>query len=187
MGLLKFIFGRPDYRQPILDSTVALANEAERIYRNQLENIPPSNDGLLKVRLFSCAFGIAVFAAGECDKGEEDAIRFLYECIDIAMRPFSQPRITLETRRQPHIVAAGKFITEVVKLIDSEMTSGPSRLENTTLAFQELVEVYRHCLKESAGDLHYERHIRYNPNICAASVVWTHLRFVEDSVKAVRK
>ena len=142
MGLLRLLFGKADYRQPILDATIALANETERVYRNHLEDISPSSDGLLKLRLFSAAFGVMVYGAADCPSGEEDFLRFLYQCVDVAMRPFSQPCITKENRHDPHIAAAGNFLFEVFRLIQAEMTSGPSSVGNKTPAFESLAAVY---------------------------------------------
>lgn len=187
MGILDTLFGKPDYRQSILDSTVAIVNETERVYRNHLGAVSPTGDGLLKARLLSSAFGAAIYIVGECTKSEEDALRFFDACIDIAMRPFSLPCISPENRQQEHIVAARKFMLEVFKLIQSEVMTGPSYIEETTDAFQELVIVYQHCLRESLGEHQYLNYIRHNSDCYADSIIWTHLRFLDDSVKQTRR
>jgi hypothetical protein len=66
-------------------------------------------------------------------------------------------------------------------LAHSIRTSGGAEQHRPqTDAFRQLVEMYHHCLAESAGEVSYQGRLRSEMELPAESVMWTHFRFLTD-------
>jgi hypothetical protein len=186
MGLFSRLFGKRDHSASILQAGVALADEVERVYRNQLESLPPTGTGLLKARLLSSSFAAAVYIVGDCAKNQEDMFSFINACSGIAMRPFNQPGANLRLSRQDAASFAGAFMTKALKLIQSELSDGPSTLDRKTEPFQKLINMYHHCLAESVGEQRYKAQMKQKLETFAESIIWTHFRFLGDMLNQVK-
>jgi hypothetical protein len=187
MGFFSQLFGRPDSRESILRAGMALADETERVYRNQLEGISPTGRGLLKARLLSLTFPVAAYVIGKCAKTEQDAFEFSMACSGVAMIPLSQPGATPTIARSEAKSFAASFMSKAFKLIQSELAEGPSSIGRKTDAFRQLVEMYHHCLAESAGEMSYQSRLRSEMELPAESVMWTHFRFLTNMLQRVGK
>ena len=188
MGLFDKIFGKPDPRAGILHGGIALADETERIYRNQLESISPTGAGLLKARLISSTFASAVYLIGGCGRGrsEEDTNSFFSACSGIAMQPFHQPGFHPSVSQQEAVSIASSFVMPVLRLIMAESEEGPSTLDHKTEAFKKLIGIYHDCLAESAGTKRYNALMRHNLETAAESIIWTHFRFLANTLQQIR-
>lgn len=186
MGLFDKLFGKPDHSEGILREGFALATEIERVYRNQLESIPPTGIGLYKARLLSATFALAAYKIGRCSKCQEDLLQFINQCSGIAFAPFAQPHANPSFSKEFAASFSGNFMTMVFNLIQSELTDGPSNLDRRTTAFFQLMEVYHHCLAESIGEARYQTQ-KQERALEVESIIWSHLRFLENLLGRLAK
>jgi hypothetical protein len=91
---------------------MALADETERVYRNQLEGISPTGRRLLKSRLLSLTFPLAAYVIGKCAKTEQDAVEFSMACSGVAMLPLSQSDATPTIARSEAESFAASFMSK---------------------------------------------------------------------------
>ena len=186
MGLFDKLFGKPDHSDGILREGFGLATEIERVYRNQLESIPPTGIGLYKARLLSATFALAAYKIGGCSKGREDLLQFVNQCSGIAFAPFAQPGANPSFSKESAASFSADFMNNVFKLIQSELTDGPSNLNQRTTAFHQLLEVYHQCLAESIGEARYKTQ-KQERALEVESIIWSHLRFLEDLLGRLAK
>jgi hypothetical protein len=187
MSFLSQLFGKPDYREHILEAGIALANETERVYRNQLESVSITGRGLLKARLISATFSVAVYFFGTRIKNKQDAYDFSMACSGLAMRSLSRLGASPTISRDEAMTFADSFMSKILSLIQAELADGPSTLEHKTEAFRQIVETYHQCLAESAGQQYFQSQLRRELELPAESVIWTHFRFLSDMLQQVSK
>jgi len=179
MGLFGNLFGKPDHTEAILTAGLALADEMERVYRNQLESISPTGVGLYKARLLSATFSLAAYKLGGCAKSKDDLLRFINQCSGIALTPLIAPGANPQFSKELAVFFTADFMSDVFKLIQSELTDGPSTLNQQTKAFSELKQIYHGCLVASIGEEQY-RNQRQRRDLEVESIIWSHLRHLEN-------
>jgi hypothetical protein len=164
MGFLKNLFrgGSPekDMYRLLSGSSEEMANEMERIYRNQIsiyqeecDDVHLSAKGILKARLFGATF--MVFAFGEKWKDESALNVMTNASSGVAMKPFASPSYQPTIDRDVAASFAGSFMMDVIRAIASEMRDGPSTPMYRSAGFNALVRLYEDALKESLGEAAY--------------------------------
>ncbi|MGB8354773.1 MAG: hypothetical protein WCD79_12840 [Chthoniobacteraceae bacterium] len=187
MGLFGKIFGKVDCTEVILHSGMTIAAETERVYRAHLGDNLPTGVGLLKARLLSSTFAAAVFIIGRCGKSDAENYSFMQACSGIAMKPFNQPGGNPTVSRSKAEAFAPSFMSKALRLIQAELSEGPSNTDVKTEAFQKLVNMYHHCLAESVGEERYKTSMKGDFEAYAETVIWTHFHFLSDMLKAVKR
>jgi len=170
-------------------------NETERVYRNELEvifrrrrieNHALSGVGILKARLFTASFMAGAYIFGGYARGEEDAFEMVQFCSGCAMEPFSNPSYRPSVSREEAISFTSNFMNKILKLIEQELTTGPSTLGVQTDAFRHLVDLYHDCLAETVGSKGYRQRFRDDFSIFAEQLVWSNLRLCTETIDALK-
>jgi hypothetical protein len=168
MGFLKNLFrGSPekDMYRLLSGPSAQMANEMERIYRNQIwiyqqefDDVHLSAKGILKARLFGATFMVFAFA----NKWEdESALKVMANASSgVAMEPFASPSYQPTMDRDVAASFAGTFMMDVIGAIASEMRDGPSTPVNPSAGFNALSRLYEDALKESLGEAAYTSAVR---------------------------
>lgn len=169
MGFIKSLFGgdshQKDMYRVLSGPATEMANEMERIYRNQVSTVQEesgavdlSAKGILKARLYGVTF--MLFAFGTKGKDQTVLNEMMNASSGIAMEPFASPSYQPRMDRDFAASFAGSFMMEVFRAIASEMRDGPSTPMNRTAGFNTLVSLYEDALKESLGEGAYTVAVR---------------------------
>lgn len=178
MGLIRRLFGgrspEKDMYRLLSGPATEMANEMERIYRNQISifkedygAVDLSASGILKARLFGVSFMLFAFGTKWQDSNLDDMMQ---TSSGLAMTPFYSPSYHPKMDRDLAASFAGDFMSEVVKAISSEWKEGPSTPVNLTPGFNKLISLYEDALKESIDKETYDDviHNRVFPIIARA-------------------
>ncbi len=159
MGLFRKLFGggspEKDMYTLLHGPSVEMADEAERVYRGQLDIYSEdygvteiSARGILKARLFGATFMLVAFGLKWINETQHME-KMMQATSGIGMLAFDSSNDVPQISRTDAASFSGDYIMKVLKAILTEVKTGPSTPDNPSEGFERLVSLWVDALMES--------------------------------------